>query len=251
MIGTQLVDPLSLYRGKDYSVSKHIVIKQPTLDDIYNFGEHKYFNTVSLLCSTTTDLRLELYDNFNIWWDEIDDFELFVMGYNSFDDDDISLIFGTDFSLKRMTPIYDSTSQEKKLYDETTGAVIDRFIYEIIVTYLRKCHGIKKNFEKGGNKMTKRMLIEEDRNERILAQQNKKEDKSILLPLISAMTNHPNFKYRFDDVWQMPIYAFMDAVKRIQVIEDYNNLMFGYYTGNIDLKKIKDKSKLNWMRPLE
>lgn len=251
MTGTQLIDPLSLYRGKGYPVSNHIIIKQPTLDDISKFGEQKYFNTVSLICSTTTDLRLDLYDKFNIWWDEIDDFELFTMIYRSFSDNDISLIFGSDFSLERMIPIYDSVSQEKKLCDESTGAVIDRFIYEIITTYIRKCHGFKKNFEKGGNKMTKRMLIEEDRNARILAQQNKKEDKSILQPLISAMTNHPNFKYRFDDVWQMPIYAFMDAVKRIQVIDDYNNLMLGYYTGNIDFKKIKDKSKLNWMRPLE
>jgi hypothetical protein len=245
------VDELLLYRGKDCKINTFLTIKQPKLEDICEYGENKYFGNVTKLCSTPTDMRVELYDNFNLWWDEVDDFDLFTLIYKSFSDDDTRLFLSENISLQRMEVVRDNVSDDIKLFDFTTGAYIDRFLYEVIVTYLRRCHGLKKNYERGGNKITKQFLIEEDRDKRELALKNKKENSSILLPMISALTNHPNFKYRFDDVWQMPIYAFMDAAKRIQVIDSYSNIMHGYYSGCVDLKKIGDKQKLNWMRDLK
>ena len=37
------VDELKIYRGSDIQITDKIVVKQPTLDQIVEFGERKYF----------------------------------------------------------------------------------------------------------------------------------------------------------------------------------------------------------------
>ena len=245
-----LIDELSVYRGNDFKVNSFLTLKQPTLNEICDYGELKYFRAVNRICATTTDMKVELYDNYGIWWDEIEDFDLFTLIYKSLPKKETNLFLGDNFDLSNMQVVLDNVSDDVKLYDFETGAYIDRFLYEIIVSYLRKCHGLKRNYERGGNTMTKLCLIEEDRANREINAKKHKEGFSILAPMISALTNHPNFKYRFDDIWQMPIYAFIDAAKRIQVIDSYNNIMHGYYSGCVDISKLGDKQKLNWMREM-
>ena len=75
-------------------------------------------------------------------------------------------------------------------------------------------------------------------------------NSSFLLPLISSLTNCAEFKYRHDDVWTLPIGAFMDSVRRIQKRVNYDNLMHGVYSGCVEVKKIK-KEEFNWMGELK
>ena len=77
--------------------------------------------------------------------------------------------------------------------------------------------GLKKNLEVAGNKYTKQILIDEAR---LLQERNKdKPYQSNLVPLISAMVNSAEFKYNHSNVYDLPIYVFMDSVKRIQKIK--------------------------------
>ena len=48
----------------------------------------------------------------------------------------------------------------------------------------------------------------------------------------------------------MPMFAFMDAVSRIQVIRNTTALLHGCYSGMIDISKIK-KEELNFMREIK
>ena len=48
----------------------------------------------------------------------------------------------------------------------------------------------------------------------------------------------------------MPMYAFMDAVTRIQIIKSTTALLNGCYSGMIDTSKI-NKKEFNWMREIE
>ena len=71
--------------------------------------------------------------------------------------------------------------------------------------------------------------------------------RGILKTYISRATNHPYFKFNINDVWDMKIYAFYDAIASINIIENSNHLCMGAYSGNLDMSKI-NKSSFNWLR---
>ena len=102
--------------------------------------------------------------------------------------------------------------------------------------------------EKGANKTTRKIMIEDDR-QRMEMQKNKGE-KSSFVPIISSLINSPEFKYGLKEVREMPMYAFMDAVTRIQIIKSTTALLNGCYSGMIDTSKI-NKKEFNWMREIE
>ena len=104
-----------------------------------------------------------------------------------------------------------------------------------------------KNEEFAVNKMTKKVLIMKSKRE--FEEAKNKPYESTLVPLISAATNHPGFKYNHSNVWDMPIYAFMDAIQRLQIIQSVNNTLNAIYAGTISAKGIKQKD-LNWLRSM-
>ena len=65
--------------------------------------------------------------------------------------------------------------------------------------------------------------------------------------MVSAMVNYPGFKYGYDNVWDLTMFQFMDAVQRSRLIDSTNHLLNGIYAGTIDAKKI-NSDKYNWMR---
>ena len=78
--------------------------------------------------------------------------------------------------------------------------------------------------------------------------------ESYLEPLISALCNSEGFKYNFDTVWDLSIYTFMDATRRIQKIKSADHLMGGMYSGMLDVSKMNKgqlNKDLNWMGELK
>ena len=132
--------------------------------------------------------------------------------------------------------------------------VIDELVYLRIVDYLRCMFDIHPKVEvnvKG--KTTKQWIIDEERmNLEIEKKRREKETrkKSFLYPLISAMVNHPGFKYKKNELKEVGIVEFMDSVKRLQTYESVRALMSGMYSGMIDTSKLNLKEELNWMRDL-
>ena len=114
------------------------------------------------------------------------------------------------------------------------------------MSFIRIIHNFKKNNSRGASPLSKQRLIEVHRQD--LEFNSRKPYKSTLCTLISAMVNSKEFKYNYMTVLDLPIYTFMDAVRRIQKIKGYEGLVTGMYSGNIDLSKIEGKDKiLNWM----
>jgi hypothetical protein len=109
-------------------------------------------------------------------------------------------------------------------------------------------HGFKKKVEKSANEFTKKILIQEDRDNRTINKD--KPFKSMLKPLISSMVNSEGFKYKLNELKDVGICEFMDSVKRIQTIQHVKMLQQGIYCGNIDGSKLF-KSELNWMKELD
>lgn len=277
-------DELLIYRGQDYKISKYITIHHPTLDEICDYGEQKYFNLVYNLTSVGADLKWQL-NEIGVDYTKVSDFELFYsLLINGITKEQTSILFGElDFSkfevyvntlnneICMVQEVISVENQEKvfgkldkviksimKIFhlktktirkETTDKIIIDSFTYQVIVDYIRKMHGLKRSNQIPANEHTKQILIEDAKEE---YERNKnKEYKSTLLNLISTMVNSSGFKYNNDTVWNMKINVFFDSVKRIQKINTANLLLQSGYSGyGISFKDI-DKKQLDWLGELE
>ena len=132
--------------------------------------------------------------------------------------------------------------------------VIDEIVYMKIIKYQTYMFDIHMKEKKKKNKATKEAMIWEDEmNLKVEEQKRSKRDyeKSTLLPLISAMVNHPGFKYKTSELKEIGIVQFMDSVKRLQTYENATALLKGMYSGFIDVSKDKNLQKqINWIKDL-
>lgn len=237
------VDELQLYFGDDYIINDHIKIVQPRIGQVVDYGEAQYFSMVHTLTAIPSDMKSNLWD-IGLDWTEVEDFELFMMLSQTLTPDRTGILFG-DLDFSKLKPFRNNQNGDIVLADKETGIIVDKMIYLRIMNYLRKLHNIKPKVEKAANKMTKKVLIEEDR-QRILHAKDKP-FKSYLLPLISAIKVKQG--YTKDYVRNMGLYEFFDDVSRAQIIDHANHLLNGAYCGMADLKKVP-KNEFNWMREL-
>ena len=238
------VDELQLYIGDDFVINDKIKVLQPSIKQIAKFGERDFFSVVHTITAIPSDMKSQLWD-MDLDWMEVDDFELFVMLVQTLSPDRTKLLFG-DLDFSKLRPFnHPHIEGEIILADKEAGILIDKMIYLRIVTYLRKAFNITPKVEKAANKMTKKILIEEDRKK---IQFNKdKPFKSYLLPLISSVKVKQG--YTKDYVLNMGYVEFMNDVARLQVIHNADHLLSACYAGTIDMKKL-NKSELNWMKEL-
>ena len=178
------VDDLKLYIGDDYVINDNIKVLQPTIRKIAEFGERDFFSVVHTITAIPSDMKSQLWD-MQIDWMEIEDFELFCLLAPTLTPDRTSLLFG-DLDFSKLRPFnHPHIEGEIILADKETGILIDKMIYLKIVSYLRKAFNITPKIEKAANKMTKKILIEDDRMK--LKLNKDKPFKSFLLPLISSV----------------------------------------------------------------
>ena len=178
------VDELQLYIGDDYVINDKIRVLQPTIRQIAEFGEKEFFSVVHTVTAIPSDLKFQLFE-MGLDWMEVDDFELFVMLSQTLTPDRTKLLFG-DLDFTKLKPYnHPHVEGEIILADKETGVLIDKMIYLRIVSYLRKAFNITPKVEKAANKMTKKILIEEDRKR--IEFNKDKPFKSFLLPLISSV----------------------------------------------------------------
>lgn len=241
-----MIDQLKVFRGAGYRINEKIEIRHPTLQEIVDFGEQRYFGLVHNICSTPADRKVEIWDKLHVFWEKVDEYDLFISFFQTIQESDASILFGhmdfETFELGSQTGMLDLVLKNKD------QVVIDRAIHKLMTDYLRQIHKLKKNVDTGFNDATRKIMIEDDRDE--MALQMQKPFQSLLLPLISSLTNCPEFKYRWDDVWTLPIGVFMDSVERVQKYKNYNFVMQGIYSGSVDMKKL-DKRELHWMSGLQ
>lgn len=268
------IDELKIYRGSDIRINDKIVVTQPTIDQIIDFGEKKYFQTVYTLTGVGADFKWQLLDYFNVDYTTVDDFELFKMMifrslsskkhiYNELMnnkdkyEEELKKISEEDLSEMLVNPLslilkdidfadfeeYKSDkNHETILYDKEHDITIDRFVYRQVVDAVRKIHGLKRNNQIPANERTKMDLIEDARDEAMMNAQ--KEYKSVLRPLISALAVKTG-QLGSESIWNTKIYMFFDAIKRINKIQDAELLLQGAYSGFASLRGI-DRTRLDW-----
>lgn len=240
---------LQIYFGDNYEINQYITVHHPKLDDVVRLGEQEYYSTLYAFTSIPSDFKPQLWDA-GILWEDISDFQFFTMLVKNLTPDKTSFLFGDDIDFSKFQ-YGKNQNNELILYQlryDGNLLIIDNGIYLRIAHFLRKIHGIVPNPEYGYTNTVRRLLIEDDRQRMKI---NKEKEKgSILLPIISSLINSPEFKYGLNEIRQMPMYALMDSIKRVQVIRSTTALLQGCYSGMVDTKKI-DKKEFNWMRSLE
>lgn len=243
-------DELQMYYGLDYKIDDRIVIRQPTIGDIIEFGEQKMLSSIMPFVSNPTSYRLQLWD-MGIDWNKISDYELFISLVQSLNKDETSLIFG-DIDFSTLKPYVNKINDEMVLMNDDQTLIIDEYKYMHMREYIRLMFNQYPKVEKAKGRATKEAIIDEERINLINSKRlNKnKKDKSVYLPLISSMLNHPGFKYKKNELKDVGIVEFMDSVKRLQVYESTRALMSGIYSGFCDTSKMNLNKELNWLRDL-
>lgn len=265
-------DELKVYRGDDMVITDDIVVKQPTIAQIADFGERKYFSAVHTLTAVGADLKWQLCDYAGIDYTEIDDYELFVKFISqlvssrkrvhkefvdnpeyaeqldglSEDELDAMLVNPLELTLNvdlaDFIPCMNHDAEQVVLYDVEHDITIDRPTYIRMVGAVRQIHGLKRNNEMPANEITKMDLIDDAREE---AMRNaNKPYKSILKPLISALSVKTGM-CGDKRIWDMPVGMFFDSIKRANKIQDSQLLLQGAYSGFASLKGV-DSDRLNW-----
>ena len=227
-----------------------IVIYQPTIGQIIDYGEEDFWQMLNPFVTNPTTHRVFLWEN-GIDWNKISEYTLFrtLLGLSGFTPDKTALLFG-DLNLSEFVPygVYDDNgniTNEITLYNKEKDIELSEDDFNEMVFYIRTMFNMFPKVEKAKNKATKESIIFEEK----MNMQNKEEsnNSSILFSLISACVNHPGFKYKTTELEDVGIFEFMDSTKRLQIYEQTTALLSGMYSGMIDTKGIDDK-EFNFMR---
>ena len=240
------VEELKLYMSEDIKIANGIVLKCPKIKDVAEYGESAYFSMVNTLCATPSSMMVAL-DDMKLNYMKVTDFELFMMLCQSLKPEATYPILG-DLDLTKFKPHQVGDTEEVLLVHEDTirdenPIVISPIIHEVLTTYVRKMHNLKKDVKKAGNEITRKQLIRLARQDAAMAKN--KPHESFLRPIISAVKCRQG--YSMDYIREMGLFELMDDLSRLNIIIQADAALGGMYSGMVDTKKM-DKSVLNWTR---
>lgn len=235
------MDDFCILSGEPNKIADGIWIRNPSVRQIREYGEQKYFALVQNLCSTPSDKMVELWDALHVYWDSVDEYELFTAIFHSMQNDDLSIVFG-NLDIRTFHPVVNGPKSAPILRN-TDGVCIDRAVYRLMTNYLRTVLMWKKNVIKPADDYTRDTWIEvkredmEDARSAVFA--------SILKPLVSSII-FPGSQYTWETAQDMPIGVLMDSTVRLGKRDRYDHLLQGIYAGTVDVKKI-NKKDLEWL----
>lgn len=281
---SNLINIHKIYRGDDIKIKDHIVLHQPTLAEVTE-NESEYYSVVCNICTTPNDIAWQL-EELNIDYVEADEYEVFInLIAPSLDNGKTKLFFGEDFDFTKMTyeknvvagevilkqHIIKTTEKtslnNKNLFNnfkknvpikteievEEYDIIFDRFAYKQITKYLREMNNLTKNDKKPMSRGARQYLIDESKEkyEEALKSSKKDDSTSNLFNLISTMVNCEGFKHDEESVYNLTMFQFTIAVKRISKKTNALLLLQSGYSGfGIDLSKLKNSNELDWMGDL-
>lgn len=245
------INEVNLYRGKPIQITDKIVLKSPTWNEVFDYGEKEYLNFIHTFTSTNMDANMIVFlTDIGLDFNSVNSWDLFVLLCKIMNKSSCLLFGDLDFST------LEPKSDNGVLYlQNKDGVIIDEAIHGIMVNYVRKMNNIAppKYTRVKDDPVQKQMAIDDARNQ--IESQKRKErfapTGSLLLPIISSMVNQAGFKHDERTVFDMNIYPFWDSVNRISAIDNARNLYRGLYNGCLDLKANPSlKKELDWMRRL-
>lgn len=241
-----MIQKPNLLKVRNYKVNDKISVHVPTVDEIFDFGDQKYYSIVQTLVATPFDLMVEL-DDIGIDYETITDYQLFILMMESIavNEDDTSILFG-DLNLKGFQEAVNPQNGEKVLWSEDNDIAIDQMIAMEICNAIRKIHFWEAPIGRAGNAEAKRYLIERNRKKK--KRLAKKPYKSFLESMIISLVNTEEFPYNYETVMELSVYKLNASWRQIQKKKHWEQTMNGVYFGTVDTTKI-NLEKINWLSP--
>lgn len=233
------MDKLKLISGEPIEICEGLTLLQPTLGEVKDFGEAKFYNTFWTFCSAPWDMPSAL-DDAGINFMEITEWELFQSIVVSLHPEQTKLIFGDmDFSKFRlMKRVQEDGTEDVVLYDGTL--IIDEKLYKNFIAYVKAMVGFEHTGKKAGNETTRKILIQEDRKQK--RRNAKKKYESILFNGIISLVNTEEFKYNYQTIFDITLFQFTKSLVQIQGKKAACALLQGSMSGFCDTSKIPQKN---------
>lgn len=232
----------SLLKQPSVSILPGLSIRIPTVGEILE-DERRYYSLISSLTATPFQYMVQL-DDMGIDFTTVSDYQLFMMLFPSFAQEDISILFG-DLDLSDTAMYKNSQNDTLVLRSDKNNITIDELTYSLLAENIRKINGLKKDSRVPGNKEAKEFRIKLERKK-----QKRNADKpyeSYLEKLVVALVNRAEFKYNYEQVNSLTIYQFNQSFEQINTSINFENTMIGVYAGTVDTSKLKDRSCLSWL----
>lgn len=232
---------LNLLYQRQYKINDAISITIPTVEEIIN-NEEEYYALISTITAMPIDFMVQL-DSIGIDFTSISEYDLFLLMFETIKSKDTTLIFG-NLDLTKFEIAVNEQNGTMVLIDRENEIVIDRAIHNQIAAVLRKMHHIERNRRKPANEEAKKYMLKRAK-EKQRRNRNRTTD-SHLESLIVAMVNTEQYKFDFESTKKLTVYQFNECVRQVIKKVDYNNRMYGVYTGHINAKELS-QDDLNWL----
>lgn len=214
-----------------------------TLGEIFEFGEDRYFNSISAFLADPFDYMLPLYEA-GIDYEDISEFELFLSLMGQLTPEVMQFLFDDTLSFDGMMLAQDNENDEVVLVDpENPERVFNARSLVVLAEVVRKVHFFDHEIKKAGNKEAKQYLLEVAMKR---ARRKKPEKKPVLEPLVIALVNAPEFPYDYTTCKGVTIYQFLSSVHQIPKRLNWNFIMHGVHVGMIDGKTLNWK-EIDWL----
>jgi len=241
------VDKLSLLNGNHFVASNGLVVKHPKITDILVVGDLEYAMFVSLFCASPADYMVLLY-SMKIDYYEVTNYQLFFMLLN-INDKILKNCLKVFLNMDEIEIITNASDGSQLLSGKVreTKYDITEDIYNEICEFMTIINCYSSNVErKFANESTRKAWFEVEMED---MEDRENSNKDGFANLVSAVVGKNNCGINYLNIWDLYIYQFQDLTRRLMLIEEYSNLMYGIYSGNIDSSKM-NLNKVSWINPI-
>lgn len=238
------INKSKILRGDPIVVNEKITLRQPTINEIIDFDEGRFFGIFYSMCSSAYD-RPSMFADMGIDFMTVSDWQYFLSVVQAMDKESTKLIFGdfdfTEFVLMKRTNTDDTF--DYVLYRESDGYIFDESVYYEVIPYVREMVNFHHTGKKAANKSTAKLLIMDDRRER---ERNKnKEPESMLDGILLSLVNTEEFSYTYKTVYELTIYQLMKSFTQICGKKLAIARMQGSMSGFVDTSGV-DPKEFDW-----
>ena len=256
-----------LITGKNLALDKNLIVKHPTVGEIFNLGnglyyEDAYWSFVQVLTSDPYNYMVELDDD-GIDYATMQPFDLFIYHFKKYSKDKKSNFFPIMLDaihfflgMNYLIPIYLDDIKDYVLVDNCNldenkqpnlKVLITRQHFNMIVSFIKAINKISDEDQiKPATVSLRKMLVQDKREEIQMRLKHPDKNDDYIGKLISA-TCFGSHCFSIMDLDKIKIYWLFEAL-HIANNKDYtDHLLNGMYFGTVDSSKI-NKEELNWIK---
>lgn len=232
--------------GEDYVINDRLRVHNPTIREVYEYGEERYLQDLTALTIRAFDAAVFLYD-LGKDFREVENYTVFLMTAPHMMSGESPLLPGIDMSSMRLG--VNPSTGDPLLYNG--DVVIDKLVYNKIVGAVRDMHFIAEKPEVNpGSKYAVKMWVKRQRERAERDAKRNKQFRSLYADIVSSLVNVPGCNYTYESIKDMHISQLLDSFYRTTKLQNYEHVMHGIYSGCVDQKKL-GKSVFDWFGEID